>query len=686
MRQLLPCTPLLQEIGVETQINYTHIQLVLEAVYKLSDGQTLTQKARDSVFTAIRKLIELLIISADSPTDHIDKIVSPLYLPNSENKLALSTTMLYIDDTSINGLPLNLKETGFTILQIQSVEYGIFTSEKVLCEMLLPKEVRPIALSTKFSKSIIISRVVSQPGSVETSLKETFSMRNTLSRAIAACVQHYAKNVSTNVEDVALEFITNLSILTYENLKISITCNQTGSIVGIFETNFSLLVDKSHVYLHLDSRPNKRVLYPKIISLLSSHLLQLIRVDNSHIAGKVYASVLRVVTSLFTAQNPDEVTVVLKDYCISVVLEGLDNFTPKVGQTVPECWYHRLDQSVDSHFYPGEVVGCEVMGETVVCAKIICPILPDGIENFTSISNLSLKFRICTNMKDEEETVVSVLKLYKFLRAKQVNRTVALDQLQHRESTEENIYDFRQQLDSVWILPDSDQRSTAFRRLYLKSHPDSNPNIPSIAKAVFKFLISEIEQKDADKYMNFESLDRSVKRRAECCLREQDSLLLTGRDKDRRGAIFDEENLHPSVNHNEGRRWLKQAETSFKALLLLHSQSVSSTELCGNVCFLAQQVAECALKGAMYFVCGLDDSAVSSHTITTLAYGLQYERPKETSGLTTHTVPLENYYLDPRYSCRWPSGVVPADQYSYTQADEAKNHAQAILDIVKCII
>ena len=98
---------------------------------------------------------------------------------------------------------------------------------------------------------------------------------------------------------------------------------------------------------------------------------------------------------------------------------------------------------------------------------------------------------------------------------------------------------------------------------------------------------------------------------------------------------------------------------------------------------MAHQVAEKALKGGKYFVCGLDESSLKSHSISTQAYGLQSERPGETHGLISHTTPLENYYLEPRYPNLWGPGVVPADMYTYEQAKQAKDHAEAILKIIQ---
>ena len=136
----------------------------------------------------------------------------------------------------------------------------------------------------------------------------------------------------------------------------------------------------------------------------------------------------------------------------------------------------------------------------------------------------------------------------------------------------------------------------------------------------------------------------------------------------------------------EGRRWIKQAEANFISLKLLHSglEDEKNKEACGDVCFLAHQVAEKALKGAMYFVCGL--SSFKTHYLCDHAHSLERKHPSETIGLVSHASSLEEFYLDARYPNMWPLPTVPADKYEKSDADAAKHHAEAILEIVKKLI
>ena len=217
------------------------------------------------------------------------------------------------------------------------------------------------------------------------------------------------------------------------------------------------------------------------------------------------------------------------------------------------------------------------------------------------------------------------------------------------------------------------------RRLYQKWYPDKNPDNRNIA--------TEVKKRKGRKINHF--IDRTARRQKENSNQEivdhrSSSMVWGGQSI----AVppFPKENLQPEKNAEDGRRWVKQAEVNYRSLVLLHSGSRNDPKLCADVCFMAHQVAEKALKGGNYFVCGLGGKALKSHNLTSHVHDLQAARPRETHGLVSHTAPLEVYYLDRRYPNRWQSPTIPADKYTSNQADEAKQHAEAILNHIKDIV
>ena len=709
----------LEEIGVRSVVDFSHIQFVLETAFVCSAGQELEGKTTSCVFTALKKLITLLSGSpqeskAVTPKDYyknIAKALTPLYLPTRDRKLALSTNLLYVDDHSFKGkLNPKLEGTGYSMLSVQSSHPLILMYERDFCH-LLPKEIRPRGLSEMCTQTILDECKCVKDSEVAISLKETLGMTVILPKAIAACVRHFTKDSSSteSIEAGVLEFLSNFEVITFNNLRMVITFKETAQLLGNLDTMFFLKVDDlgqdvpTSRCLYLNSKLDKKLHFNPLLRALSRQLLLVVRKSMS-IGNDIYQELDREFLSILVAQNPDVVRGILEVSEIPLEAGGMDDLSFKLGKLVPECWHHRLDQTIENVFHPGETVGYEVMDDHIIIAEIMHPVLPEGVESFDSVPRVSMRYRIFTSPEDEEGIEVSVLRLYKFLKGlkkeKPVNEDekdlvpyegetepVRLQQQLRREDLEDIKSKLLKQLDDVWKLP-QDERDRAIRRLYLKWHPDKNPDNPDIAEQVFKFLVSEVEKRKGK--IDRVQLDKTASRQ------KKDSSQSGGGAEPFGGTgwggpspgmpPFPEENLQPEINAEEGRRWVKQAEVNFRSLVVLHSSSRNDPKLCADVCFMAHQVAEKALKGGKYYVCGLGEKALKSHNLTTHAYGLQQERPGETHGLASHTAPLEVYYLDPRYPNRWPCPTIPADQYTSQQADEAKNHAEIILNIIKNIV
>ncbi len=64
----------------------------------------------------------------------------------------------------------------------------------------------------------------------------------------------------------------------------------------------------------------------------------------------------------------------------------------------------------------------------------------------------------------------------------------------------------------------------------------------------------------------------------------------------------------------EGKRWFRQTQADFAALTTLHQAG----QHYHVVCFLAQQVAEKALKSVLFCVGGMDRSHETNHSLATM--------------------------------------------------------------------
>ena len=139
-------------------------------------------------------------------------------------------------------------------------------------------------------------------------------------------------------------------------------------------------------------------------------------------------------------------------------------------------------------------------------------------------------------------------------------------------------------------------------------------------------------------------------------------------------------------NPTEGRRWVRQAEMDARVLCACLSQA-KDTDGYAHVCFLGHQVAEKALKGGMYALCGLDVRKLESHQLSDNAHALRTVEPQAAQHLPDHSCPLEVYHLKTRYPSEWPRyNDVPSDHYHQRDAEDAKKHAEEVLRIVMSIM
>ena len=190
-------------------------------------------------------------------------------------------------------------------------------------------------------------------------MKETFALPN-FPKSIAACV-HCLANTSTSVESIVAivsDFFANLELKTFKHLRISISFAKSDPIqeLGNLDTKFFLNIvdDTSHASLLLDSQFKKKSTYfTPMIETLARQLLRLIRLrvkPPNSINGEVYKKLFSVFCKLLCVQSSSDIREIL-DFCeISTSGEEMDEAIFEPGKEVPECWHHRLDQTVENVF------------------------------------------------------------------------------------------------------------------------------------------------------------------------------------------------------------------------------------------------------------------------------------------------------------------------------------------------
>ncbi len=119
----------------------------------------------------------------------------------------------------------------------------------------------------------------------------------------------------------------------------------------------------------------------------------------------------------------------------------------------------------------------------------------------------------------------------------------------------------------------------------------------------------------------------------------------------------------------DGKLWLRQAQDDYR-----FGRAALAGRFHAQACFIAQQVAEKAVKAVHYKLSG---TPVIGHSVQALLKRLN-ARAQVTRELVTLGGELDQYYVSTRYPDALP-GVVPSDAFSATQARAALRAANKIL-------
>jgi sacsin len=694
--ELLCVTPLMVKIGVKNCIELSHIQAVLSEAYSQTDGVKMEANTRTCVIEAIKHLKKILQ-DEQKKFEDVKDVLSPLYLPSSEGKLHLSTDMVYIDNRSAYSkghVHLEMEHTQYAELQILPHSYG-FTSYD-LCNI-IPQEIRPIKMSELCKEHAVYSCRVAET-SVTSKIKITLKL-SFISVAVLQIFSHYMKDeeIDAKLKVFVTEFLSNIEVFTVENLRTTIKLKKTGEPIGEGTVNFFLQnEDNSRCFLYLDSTINVPF-NEKVIHHLSDYLLLELTKVHPNTASDVVKQIRDMLVLLFNAQNDSQVEEVLKTEGISIDNHVHDKEfpMPELGEEIPVCWHHRLDQDIDNIFYPTEWVGYEDQENHIIFVQVGYPKLPDEHADFDTIPRLRLEYMIHTRKDDLDGTAVSGLDLLKFIRGKaKLKATICqptddgdyedieFDE-EHLESTKEKVL---QELKNVWMLP-VHLKKKAVRRLYLKWR---NPDESTFSGKVFKFIMNEIkrleEQSHLPQYEQGSSYRLSYDYPSWQGTAENLSYWRRQKHSYEKAQATFSPFGHMDSNKREGWRWVKQADVDYMMLVKISDLAQAEPDIRGYglVCFLSHQVSEKALQGGVCAICGKDERKVTDHNLLRRAHMLQARKPGRTIGLISHVVILDQYYLSTRYPNYWEQCTdIPADHFTASQAKRAFDSAKFVHEMVR---
>ena len=699
----------LGRVGVKHNLQPSHLRLVLELAFKSSEGFELDMNTKAVVENAMMDLFKML--KDDTSKSHLS--LFPLYLLDHKGKLSESSKIFYLGWLSkLQRDHSKLEQNDITLLQLPQKCKML---ENEFCSY-LPIEVQPKPLP-KLCKVVVPPGCKAIDSPFAQNLRKALHFpcfRPGLLKTINAKISN--KSQHAIIEEAIVTFC-NVDVIVLEELNLTVLLKDSMQQIGTIRQDYHFEHNRA---LYIDSKV-KKTRKDKILDATAKHMVAFIFTNNAPLTDLERSELQKLICFLLKAESDDEMQDLFDEEGISITQNEVSfSLTdPELGKPLQKCMSHRLDQDYRNLFRADEWVGYEVEEGKVIFAKVAYPVMEDCDENGRPLS-----YVIYTSEEDEEGKKVSVLDIYKFIRGKvpyiEISDSQELEvaegswQSVQRDVQESSARDIKRELckelKMIWQLPE-EQRKKAIRRLYLMWHPDKNPDRILLAEDVFKYLQRQIERLqeglpllDPDEDNSQQYIPRTRKRYRSYWYSDfqrwnstaEDHRSYRQRESDYRAGnsagcsshfdysshfdFWDTAKPGPVLKPEEARRWLRQAEEDFKILLSL-------TNCYNYICFMAHQVAEKALKAGMYAICGLSKNSLKHHRLTGHAWNLQYEKPALTKGLSTLTHSLESYYLDTRYpNCHPGPTTIPSDVFTSEQAREARESAEAILEMMKRLV
>ena len=709
-----PVLQLLTEIGVKMSLDYSHIQFVLTLAKELSKNVNVDHNIKRAV---VHATVELTVLLRSKQARENISLHSPLYLLNNQDVLT-DCSKLVVFDISSARRPVLPSE--FTYLNsLQNISAAMYWNPKELLE-LLPKD-----LGLKSLKSILQYTMTADATAVQIAHSHVTTIEQILrSNVFKTAIESYAcycanKRVPPEVVTKTMtDFQSKLTVQYVKEVQLRPHLHLDNEITPlgetVFEDFFLQSCNDKYILILKNAATYASQTYLKMSGSLCIALeLQGTYFEVSQVSG--IPQITSYISMILSCGSVFKITDLIRGS-----LPGIDNIEqdmvdtePVLGEVIPECWHHRLDQNIFNYFMPQELVGYETETNDIIYAQVLYCNNTDNEEDMEQI--FELKYTI--SIGNDTELEVTVLQLYKFVSV--VKEPLAQDSSSgelelHETGNSENAKQARQArvaggkqairaaVKAAWNLPE-EQKRKAVKRLYLQYHPDKNPDNPN-ATAEFQFLLQELER--MEKGYPEEPLDAEQPFRPPTSFNfgwsgwfnQWDQTAFShrsyrSRDRARgtRGGAFWRggggggwQTPKPQTNHSEAVRWIKQAEYDYASLSTLMTSSQTDEKTCASTCFMCHEVAEKSLKAGMYAKCGMaGDTTLKNHNVVTPARALiQMGCDIDVDD----AIFLEHFYSHPRFPYCYPPPTVPGEKYVSSTARAAFDAATRIYEVIKQLI
>ena len=573
----------LQTLGVSHALELRHMQIVLEMIFTASRGNEL--RVDSNADKCIRKALSNLMKTLQVEKDHhtASASLTPLYLPDIDNALKLSTTMIYSDMSSYYGeMQMNLSGTGYFHFGITKKSHGVDASS--LCA-LLPEKVRPMAMSVVCQK--ILSKDCRPTDHSETSSSIERKLRFEGNSSDIA--QLFSKFLPTKIsEDDIKEMIagSSLTIITMDKLCMELSLKESGKHVGHLNSEFYFdkkSESESILYIDYNFDDEDDEIIDEITKNLNATVTSRFCDDFSR---EVNTELHKAIKKYLKSDTPEKKEKLLQRYGLSGC--AVVTFSFGLGEEVPKVYFEWLDFSPYNIFKPMEYVGYEDKEGHIIVAQVVYLLQEEGGGEEDHLHRVY--YIHLSSKEDAEGKEVSILDMYKLLKsmstenqlvpyAPEDETTAFRRSLYEDNSTSEIKEELLKELREIWKL-DPELRRKAVKRLYLKWHPDRNLDNPEKAQEIFTYLKELLKRQD----QHAQDLNISPTPRGSSSLfvgstfpfKNWDTIARVFQCAASRArnapSPFNQVN-QDSKKPKKGWRWVRQAEVDYKVLRVIRSNA-----------------------------------------------------------------------------------------------------------------
>ncbi|XP_028446258.1 sacsin [Perca flavescens] len=617
-----------KKIGVKDKPTAEQYCNVLAAVYADScDKPKPNPNQQKTVKRAVEQLFMLIKTQGNQPL--VDD-VKTLYLPAVDGKLYPSCTLHYNDTTFETKRLEEALENRFLLLEKLSechLDRDIYEHHRLL--QLLPPKFKPIMLSQLTEEKVVESHMQLCEFGTDCEFSGWFNKHlssGAFTHGLICLIREQSQGEITQEDatDMCKKTFGSIEIICCKSLKTKLWVNEQPLHKTATETDVFVKQGQQGCVFYLKHNND---MAPMVISGINMTLTKEI---NALLGNELASRYLLVLGHLLMCDSLQDVQ---KSLAINGIRDSAETKSfpcnpPALGTQIQEEWLDSLDMNILNNFEEGEYVGYSTNNKFVYAVIVEKLPLPSG--------PYSQRYKI--EIGEDEPIDVSCLDLYQFKRQKKPEsegRTCTSAEASCMElvplagavphsskpsttsssstrSSPASIDEAKMEIDKclaeIWNLPGED-RLKAIKRLYLRWHPDKNPNCPLLATEAFKYLKNQIDDLSKGKgkgktagssypsgnskfsNSNFSNFYQHWNQEAR---HHRNSRERFSRDNHSYNFWTHNENV-PKPNKEEAQRWCRQARCDLKAA---HKDvGGASTEWC---LFKIHQAVEKSLIAATY--------------------------------------------------------------------------------------